>query len=105
KAIVIAENFCANLQQVLADTQIKTVITTSIGEMLGFPKKQIVNFVVRNVRKMVPAYNIPNTVTFSEAVQQGKRFTLKEFRGSADDVILLQYTGGTTGVSKGAMLT
>ena len=105
KAIVIAENFCANLEQVLADTQIKTIITTSIGEMLGFPKRQVVNFVVRNIRKMVPRYNIPNTVSFSEAILQGKRFTIKEFRGSADDVILLQYTGGTTGVSKGAMLT
>ncbi|MCB0579464.1 MAG: AMP-binding protein [Phaeodactylibacter sp.] len=105
KAIVIAENFAANLEQILADTNIKTVIATSIGEMLGFPKKQIVNFVVRSIRKMVPRYNIPNTVTFTEAVNQGKRFSLKEHKGSADDVILLQYTGGTTGVSKGAMLT
>ncbi len=105
KAIVIAENFAANLEQILPDTNIKTVITTSIGEMLGFPKKQIVNFVVRSIRKMVPKYNIPNTVSFTEAVKQGKRFSLKEHRGSADDVILLQYTGGTTGVSKGAMLT
>ncbi|MCO6491870.1 MAG: AMP-binding protein [Phaeodactylibacter sp.] len=105
KAVVIAENFAANLERILADTNIKTVIPTSIGEMLGFPKKQIVNFVVRNIRKMVPRYNIPNTVTFTEAVNQGKRFSLKEHKGSADDVILLQYTGGTTGVSKGAMLT
>lgn len=105
KAIVIAENFAANLQQILGDTNIKTVITTSIGEMLGFPKKQIVNFVVRNIRKMAPSYDIPNTVSFTEAVRQGQRFSLKPHRGSADDVILLQYTGGTTGVSKGAMLT
>lgn len=105
KAIVIAENFAANLEHILKDTSIKTIITTSIGEMLGFPKKQIVNFVVRNIRKMVPKYNIPNTVNFLEALEQGKRFTIKEFRSSADDVILLQYTGGTTGVSKGAMLT
>ncbi|MCO6477887.1 MAG: AMP-binding protein [Phaeodactylibacter sp.] len=105
KAIVIAENFAANLEQILPDTSIKTVITTSIGEMLGFPKKQIVNFVVRSIRKMVPKYDIPNTVPFTEAVKQGKRFSLKEYKGSADDVILLQYTGGTTGVSKGAMLT
>ena len=105
KAIVIAENFAANLEQILADTNIKTVITTSIGEMLGFPKKQIVNFVVRSIRKMVPKYNIPNTVGFTEAIKQGRRFSLKELNSSADDVILLQYTGGTTGVSKGAMLT
>ena len=105
KAIVIAENFAHNLEQVLGDTNIKTVITTSIGGMLGFPKKAIVNFVVRRIKKMVPKYNIPNTVTFMEAVRQGKRFTLEDHKGSPDEVILLQYTGGTTGVSKGAMLT
>ncbi|MCB0569803.1 MAG: AMP-binding protein, partial [Phaeodactylibacter sp.] len=105
KAIVIAENFASNLEHILKDTSIKTVITTSIGEMLGFPKKQIVNFVVRNIRKMVPKYDIPNTVNFLDALAQGKRFTIKEHKGSADDVILLQYTGGTTGISKGAMLT
>lgn len=105
KAVVIAENFAANLEKILGDTEIKTVIMTSIGEMLGFPKKQIVNFVVRSIKKMVPKYNIPNTVTFSEALSQGKKFKLKPHPGSSDDVILLQYTGGTTGVSKGAMLT
>ncbi len=105
KAIVIAENFAANLEKIIGDTNISTVITTSIGEMLGFPKKHIVNFVVRRVKKMVPAYNIPNTVSFSDALKQGKQFTLKQYEGSADDVILLQYTGGTTGVAKGAMLT
>lgn len=105
KAIVIAENFAANLEQVIGDTNISTVITTSIGELLGFPKKLIVNFVVRNIKKMVPAYDIPNTVSFSDALKQGKRFSLPPHKGSADDVILLQYTGGTTGVAKGAMLT
>ena len=105
KAIVIAENFAHNLEQILADTNIKTVITASIGEMLDFPKKQIVNFVVRKIKKMVPAYNIPNTVSFSEALKSGKRFSLEDHKGNPDDVILLQYTGGTTGVSKGAMLT
>jgi long-chain acyl-CoA synthetase len=105
KAIVIAENFAHNLEQILADTNIKTIITTSIGELLNFPKKQIVNFVVRKIKKMVPAYHIPNTVSFAEALSSGKRFSLKEQQGNPDDVILLQYTGGTTGVSKGAMLT
>ncbi len=105
KAIVIAENFAANLQKILDQTQIKTIITTSIGEMLGFPKGNIVNFVVRNVRKMVPPYELPNTVSFSDALKQGKRFKLEMHSGQPDDVILLQYTGGTTGVSKGAMLT
>jgi long-chain acyl-CoA synthetase len=105
KAIVIAENFASNLEQILGDTNIKTVITTSIGEMLGFPKKLIVNFVVRKIKGMVPKYHIPNTVTFSEALRQGKKFSLEDHKGDPDDVILLQYTGGTTGVSKGAMLT
>ncbi len=105
KAIVIAENFAANLQKILPDTSIKTVITTSIGEMLSFPKRAIVNFVVRSVKKMVPKYDIPNTVTLREAIAQGKKFSIKPFSNSADDVIFLQYTGGTTGVSKGAMLT
>lgn len=104
KAILICENFAANLEQVIADTQIKTVIVTSIGEMLGF-KGHIVNFAVRYLKKMVPNYNIPNTVSFKKALSEGKNFSIKPFKGSAEDVIILQYTGGTTGVSKGAMLT
>lgn len=105
KAIVIAENFAANLQKIIGETQISTVIVTSIGEMLGFFKGSIVNFVVRNVKKMVPSYSIPNTVKFSDAVKQGRQFTIKEFSSNPDDTIILQYTGGTTGISKGAMLT
>lgn len=104
KAILIAENFAANLEQIIADTPIKTVILTSIGEMLGL-KGVIVNFVVRKVKKMVPPHRLSNTVSFSHAIQQGKKFELKRFKGSGDDTIILQYTGGTTGVSKGAMLT
>ncbi|MBL7826093.1 MAG: AMP-binding protein [Saprospiraceae bacterium] len=104
KAIIIAENFAHNLEQVIAETQIKTVIVTSIGEMLGF-KGAIVNFVIRKVKKMVPKYNLPNTVCFMDAVKQGAKFTIEPFQSSPDDVIALQYTGGTTGVSKGTMLT
>ncbi len=104
KAIVICENFAANLQEVLPDTQIKTVIITSIGEMLGF-KGILVNFAIRYIKRMVPNYNLPNTVTFSYALEQGKRFTIKPFPQHPDDVVALQYTGGTTGVAKGAMLT
>ncbi len=104
KAIVICENFASNLEQIIADTQIKTVITTSIGELLGF-KGHIVNFAVRYVKKMVPKYKLANTVCFKKAVKEGKNFTIKPFSGHADDAIILQYTGGTTGVSKGAMLT
>ncbi len=104
KAIVICENFAANLQQVIADTQIKTVITTSIGELLGF-KGVIVNAVIKYVKKMVPSYQLSNTVSFKKAVAEGKNFSIKPFQSGSDDVIILQYTGGTTGVSKGAMLT
>jgi long-chain acyl-CoA synthetase len=105
KAIVIAENFASNLEKVMPDTQIKTVIITSIGEMLGFPKGAIVNFVVRKLKKMVPAFRIPNTVTVSEAIRSGKKFSIKPFNNDPEGLVFLQYTGGTTGVSKGAMLT
>jgi long-chain acyl-CoA synthetase len=105
KAIIIAENFASNLEKILGQTQIKTIILASIGEMLGFPKSAIVNFVVRSVKKLVPKYTLPNTVSFKQALEGGRKFKLPQFTGTADDVILLQYTGGTTGVSKGAMLT
>ncbi|MEL7020304.1 MAG: AMP-binding protein [Bacteroidota bacterium] len=105
KAIVISENYAANLEKVIGDTQIDTVIITSLGEMLGWAKKRLTNFVVRSVKRMVPKYDIPNAVNFTEALTQGKKFTLPLHKGNPDDTILLQYTGGTTGVAKGAMLT
>ena len=105
KAIIIAENFAANLEKVIGETSIKAVIIASIGEMLGTIKGTLTNFVVRNVKRMVPKYNIANTVTFSEAIKAGKKFTLPPLVSNPEDVILHQYTGGTTGVSKGAMLT
>ena len=104
KGILIAENFAANLQKVLPNTQIKVMITTSIGELLGF-KGKIVNFVVRNVKRMVPSYNLPNAVTFRAALEAGRKVQLKRHQGAPNDTIVHQYTGGTTGVSKGAMLT
>jgi long-chain acyl-CoA synthetase len=104
KAILIAENFAANLQEIIADTPIKTVILTSIGEMLGF-KGVIVNFVIRSIKKMVPKFQLNNTVRFKDALAQGAKFTLQTHQSNLDDTIILQYTGGTTGVSKGAMLT
>lgn len=103
-AIIIAENFAANLEQIIGETQIKTVILTSVGEMLGL-KGIIVNFVVRRIKKLVPKFNLPNTVTFKDAVRQGRKFSIKPFQSGPDDTIVLQYTGGTTGLSKGAMLT
>jgi len=105
KAVVICENFASNLEKVIADTQIKTVIVTSIGELLGCLKGMIVNFVVRKIKRMVPKFDIPNTVTVKDAIKQGSKFSIKPFKSSNEDTILLQYTGGTTGVSKGAMLT
>ncbi len=105
KAIVIAENFCKNLQQVMDYTNIKTIIKTTIGELLGTIKGSVVNFMVKKVKRMVPAYELPNAVTFKEALTQGKKFKIPYRKSNPGDVIALQYTGGTTGVSKGAMLT
>lgn len=105
KAIVILENFAHNLEQILSHTKISIVITTSLGELLGPVKGTIVNLVVRHVKKMVPKYNIANTVCFKEALKGGQGFTVKPLDSKPDDVIIHQYTGGTTGVSKGAMLT
>ena len=105
KAIVIVENFAANLEQVIAETSIKTVILTSMGEILGGFKGFVVNAVVRHIKKMVPKYNLVNTVSFMHAVKEGEKFTIKPFDTKGDNIAALQYTGGTTGVSKGAMLT
>ena len=105
KAIVIAENFAANLQSIIADTSIKTVIITSIGELLGFVKGKMVDFVVRKVKRGVPKFDIPNAVNFKEALSAGKKFQLPSLQTSPQDTIVLQYTGGTTGVAKGAMLS
>ncbi len=104
-AVVICENFASSLEEIIGDTKVKTVITTSIGELLGAIKGGITNFVVRNVKKMVPKYNLPGAVTFKKALTEGAGHPLPEFTGKKDDTIALQYTGGTTGVSKGAMLT
>lgn len=104
EAIVILENFAHVLQGVIAKTQIKHVIVTSLGEMLGF-KGKIVNFVVRHLKKLVPEFSLPGAVNFSEAVADGKKHALKPTDIGPEDVAFLQYTGGTTGVSKGATLT
>lgn len=105
KAVVIAENYAANLEKIIGSTDITTVIVTPLGEMLGAIKGTIVNLVVKHVRKMVPKYNLKNTVSFKQALAQGKKQELEVFQGRPDDTILIQYTGGTTGVAKGAELT
>jgi long-chain acyl-CoA synthetase len=105
KAIVILENFAHVLQQVIARTAVKTVVTTRIGDMLRFPKSAIANLVVKHVKKMVPPYELPGAVAWGDTLAQGARAPLTEPRLTHADLAFLQYTGGTTGVSKGAMLT
>ena len=105
KGIIIVENFASKLEQVLPKTEIKTIILTSIGEMLGGLKGGMVNFAIRKVKRMVPKFNLANTITMKEAIKQGKNFKISDFENTAESVIVYQYTGGTTGVSKGAMLT
>ncbi len=104
KAIVMVENFATTLQQVLSAVPTKKVILTALGDMLGFPKSLIVNYVVRNVKKMVPAFDLPGAVRFNDAVAQGRSMSFKAAQVGPDDIAVLQYTGGTTGVSKGAVL-
>lgn len=103
--LVVLDNFGHTVQEVLADTPLKHVITTGLGDMIGFPKGAIVNFVLRHVKKMVPDYDIPGAVRFRNALVIGQLKTLPAVQISQDDIAFLQYTGGTTGVSKGAMLT
>lgn len=104
-AIVILANFGSNLEKILAQTDIKHVIVTQIGDMLGFPKKLIVNAVVKYVKKMVPVFTLPGAVSFNDALSKGSSHPMKPVSVSGQDMAFIQYTGGTTGVSKGAMLT
>ena len=109
QTIIILENFATTLQEVLEKTGIKHVVLASLGDMLGTVKGAVVNFVVRHLRKMVPEYELPagqgrSVTRFNQAVAEGARMTLQRSTIAADDVAFLQYTGGTTGVSKGATL-
>ncbi|MDB5763577.1 MAG: long-chain fatty acid--CoA ligase [Herminiimonas sp.] len=105
EAIIILENFATTLEQVIGKTGIKHVVVTSMGDLLGGLKGMIVNFVVRNVKKMVPAFSLPNAIPFKHALSAGSGMTLKPAELGHDDIAFLQYTGGTTGVSKGAALS
>ncbi|HRH04257.1 MAG TPA: long-chain-fatty-acid--CoA ligase [Burkholderiaceae bacterium] len=104
KAIVIIENFATTLEQCIAATPVKHVIISAMGDRLGLLKGALVNYVVRHVKKMVPTYNLPGAVRFNDAIAQGTGKTLKKPIIKSSDVAVLQYTGGTTGVSKGAVL-
>ncbi len=105
EVIVILENFANVLEQVVARTDVKHIIVTGLGDMLGFPKRLVVNFVVRKIKKMVPSWNLPTAVPFAGMLDRGAGLALMAVRVTHEDVAFLQYTGGTTGVSKGAMLT
>jgi len=105
EAILILENFATTLEQVLGRTQVKHIVVASMGEMLGGLKGALVNFVVRSVKKMVPPFSLPNAVRFKDALSQGGRMKLTPVSLEPGDPAFLQYTGGTTGVSKGAVLT
>lgn len=105
KAVVVIENFASNLEQIIKETQIETVITTKIGDMIGGLKGSIVNFVVKNVKKMVPAFSLPNAIPFNKALKLGAEKSPDPVDIVNSDLAFLQYTGGTTGVSKGAMLS
>ncbi len=104
EAIIILENFATTLEHVIGKTKVKHVVVASMGELLGTLKGALVNFVVRNVKKLVPAYSLPNARRFNAVVAEGAKLSLQPVELGHNDVAFLQYTGGTTGVSKGATL-
>ena len=103
--IIVLENFANTLELVLPRTQIKHVIVASVGEMFGFFKGSLINFVLRKVKKMVPEYRISDTIPFQTALKEGAAHTFRPVSLTREDTALLQYTGGTTGVAKGAILS
>ena len=105
KAIIILSNFAHVLEKVVNETSIETIIVTNVGDMLGWPKSLIVNSVVKYIKKMVPEYKLPKSLSLMEALDLGKESTYTRPQVKSEDIAFLQYTGGTTGVSKGAMLT
>ncbi len=105
KAILILENFAHVLEEVLHETAVKTVMVTGVGDQLSFPKSKIANLVLRHVRKQVPAWNLPNAVRFNRVLNEGRFLTFTPVAVTHADAAFLQYTGGTTGIAKGAVLT
>ncbi len=105
EAIIVLENFAHTLAHVIANTGVKHVVVTTMGDMLGMIKGAIVNYVVRHKKKMVPAFSLPGHFTFKEVIGAGRNMTLQAATLTLDDIAFLQYTGGTTGVSKGATLS
>ncbi|MBC96998.1 MAG: long-chain-fatty-acid--CoA ligase [Halobacteriovoraceae bacterium] len=105
ETILIFENSCHTLQEALPKTKIKNILTTGIGDLLGFPKAMIVNFVIKHVKKMIPDWDLPNTIDFKTVLFDANADHYKPVDCNLDDTAFLQYTGGTTGVAKGAVLT
>lgn len=105
RAIVVVENFASVLESVRDDVPLEHIITTGVGDLLNFPKSLLVNFVLRHVKKSIPAWSLPGSVRFQDVLNKGAKLPLQPANISFDDVAFLQYTGGTTGVAKGAMLT
>ncbi|WP_110458022.1 long-chain-fatty-acid--CoA ligase FadD [Shewanella algidipiscicola] len=105
KAIIVVSNFASTLEEVVEDTPVESVILTGLGDLLSAPKRTLVNFVVKYIKKMVPKYHLPHAISMRRSLSKGRRMQYVKPTLNADDVAFLQYTGGTTGVSKGAMLT
>lgn len=105
KGILIMENFADTLSKIIHETEVKTVILTSLGDRLGPIKGPLVNTAVKYIKKMVPKFSLPSTIRFNEALNKGRKLTLQPVKVENSDLAFLQYTGGTTGLSKGAMLT
>ena len=105
KAIVVVENFAHVLADIVDQTSVEQVITTKIGDLLGFPKGLMINFMLKYVKKAIPGFKLPGATSFNTVLQKGSRIRLKPVTSELDDIAFLQYTGGTTGVAKGAMLT
>jgi long-chain acyl-CoA synthetase len=105
KAIVVLENFATTLEKIVGNTDVKTIVVASMGDLLGFGKGAVVNFAVRHVKKLVPAFTLPNATAFNAALAEGSRLPFKPPSLSIEEIAFLQYTGGTTGVSKGATLS
>lgn len=105
KSVIILENFAKTLAEILPETSVQSVIIARIGDLLPFPKNHIVNFAVKYIKRMVPCFKIPQALSWTEVLKKGDASRLKKVKIDAEDIAFLQYTGGTTGVSKGAMLT